>query len=654
MSKRTIAPYGSWQSPLSAQRIAVGSKSLGAPQVDGDTIWWCEGRAAEGGRVAALRAERGGPGVVVTPQPFNVRSRVHEYGGGAMLADAGTLYFSNFADNRIYALGPQGAPRALTSEPLQRHADFAIDRSRQRLIAVREDHSRPGREPRNSLVALPLAGAAGGAGVELAAGFDFYAAPRLSPDGAQLAWLCWSHPRMPWEGSELWLADVGRDGLLERARRIAGGPDEALVQPLWSPRGELFVVSDRSGWWNLYRVQRDALEPVLPMAAEFGQPLWVFGQAMYGFTGDDEIVATFIEQGTSRLVRIDLARGAVQPIATPFTDIDDLSAGPGFVVALAASPTQAQQVVRIAAATGACEVLARSVEELPDPAYLSFAESIAFESAGGRTAHAFFYAPRNRDFEAPAGERPPLVVMGHGGPTSMARGSLRLAIQYWTSRCITVLDVNYGGSSGYGRAYRDLLRGQWGVVDVEDCVAGARHLAAQGRVDGERMAIRGGSAGGFTTLAALAFHRVFKAGASYFGVSDLAALDADTHKFESHYNTYLVAPPGPERQRLYAERSPALHADAIACPMVFFQGLDDRVVTPPQSETMVEALKARGIPVAYLAFEGEGHGFRRKETLVRALEAEAWFYAQVFGFELADAVEPVPIIGGALARPAST
>jgi dipeptidyl aminopeptidase/acylaminoacyl peptidase len=654
MHRRTVAPYGSWRSPLSAQRIAAGNRPLAAPQVDGDTIWWCEGRAAEGGRVAALRAERGGPGAVVTPQPFNVRSRVHEYGGGAMLADAGTLYFSNFADNLVYAQGPSGAPRALTSDSQQRHADFAIDRSRRRLIAVREDHAQPGREPRNSLVALPLAGAAGGAGVELAAGFDFYAAPRLSPDGAQLAWLCWSHPRMPWEGSELWLADVGRDGLLARTRHIAGGPGEALVQPVWSPRGELFVVSDRSGWWNLCRVQGDALKPVLPIAAEFGQPLWVFGQAMYGFTGDDEIVATFIEQGTSRLVRIDLARGSVQPLATPFTDIDDLSAGPGFVVALAASPTQAQRLVRIAVATGAHEVLARSVDDAPEAELVSVAEAISYPSAGGRTAHAFFYAPRHPGFEAPVGERPPLVVMSHGGPTSMARSSLRLPIQYWTSRGIAVLDVNYGGSSGYGRAYRDLLRGQWGVVDVEDCVAGARHLAGQGRVDGARLAIRGGSAGGFTTLAALAFHRVFRAGASYYGVSDLAALDADTHKFESHYNSYLVAPPGPERERLYAERSPALHADAIACPMIFLQGLDDKVVTPPQSETMVAALKARGIPVAYLAFEGEGHGFRRKETLVRALEAEAWFYAQVFGFELADAIEPVPIIGGALARPAST
>jgi dipeptidyl aminopeptidase/acylaminoacyl peptidase len=641
MPTRTVAPYGSWQSPLSAQRIAAGSKPLAAPQVDDEAIVWREGLAAEGGRVAVLRAEPGAAATIVTPAPFNVRTRVHEYGGGASLADAGTLYFSNFADNLVYAQARQGPPRALTSDGAQRHADFVIDRRRQRLIAVREDHSQPDREARNSIVALPLAG---GAGVELVAGFDFYAAPRLSPDGSQLAWLCWSHPRMPWEGNELWCADVTADGLLRRSRRIAGGPGEALVQPLWSPHGELFVVSDRSGWWNLYRVQDDALVPLLAMAAEFGRPQWVFGQAMYGFTAADEIVATCIAQGASTLMRIDLARGTTQTLATPFTDIDELCAGPGFIVALAASPTQAPQVVRIDAATGACTVLARSVDELPDAGYLSPAEAISYPSAGGRMAHAFFHAPRNRDFEAPAGEKPPLVVMGHGGPTSMSTGSLKLSIQYWTSRGFAVLDVNYGGSSGYGRAYRDLLRGQWGVVDVEDCVAGARHLAAQGRVDGGRMAIRGGSAGGFTALCALAFHRVFRAGASYYGVSDLVAIDADTHKFESRYNSYLFAPPGPERERLYAERSPANHADRLSCPMIFFQGLDDKVVVPAQSEVMVAALKARGIAVAYLSFEGEGHGFRRKETIARTLEAEAWFYAHVFGFALGDRVAPVSLL----------
>jgi dipeptidyl aminopeptidase/acylaminoacyl peptidase len=606
--------------------------------IDGDDIYWRQGLAAEGGRVAVVRAGPGGTSTVATPAPFNVRTRVHEYGGGSLLVAGGTLYFSNFADNLVYRQDGGAAPKAITANGLHRHADFVLDAARQRLIAVREDHSQPGREARNSLVAIGLA--ATGGEQELAGGHDFYAAPRLSPDGLQLAWLCWDHPRMPWEGTELWLADVTVEGSLAGARRLSGGAGEALCQPLWSPRGQLFVVSDRSGWWNLYRVAGEALEAVCPMQAEFGQPMWVFGQATYGFTADDEIVAAFIEQGSSNLVRIDLASEQAQPIATPFTELEDLCAGPGFVLAVAASPSEPEQIVRIDAASGAYQVLTRSVDALPDAGYLSAPEAISFPSSGDRVAHAFFYRPHNRDFEAPAGELPPLLVMTHGGPTSMSGNGLRLSVQYWTSRGFAVLDVNYGGSSGFGRDYMNLLKGRWGVVDVEDCVAGARFLADAGHVDGARMAIRGGSAGGFTTLCALAFHRIFKAGASYYGVSDLKGLDDDTHKFESHYNTYLIGSP-PERERLYAERSPALHANRLDCPVIFFQGLDDQVVLPAQSEVMVEALKARGIVVAYLTFEGEGHGFRRKETIQRTLEAEAWFYAHVFGFELADRFEPV-------------
>lgn len=659
MHKPTIAPYGSWKSPITAQRLAAGTRPLAAPQIDGEQVYWLEGQAGEGGRVAAVRAEPNGCGVVVTPAPFNVRSRVHEYGGGALLVAGGTLYFSNFSDNLVYCQHGDAAPQALTANPQQRHADFVLDPRRQRLIAVREDHSRPGEEARNSLVAIALPGEGGEGGAqsgpsgpsgasgpsrpsELAAGFDFYAAPRLSPDGRQLAWLCWRHPHMPWEASELWLAEVAESGELVQPRRIAGGADESLCQPLWSPRGELFVVSDRTGWWNLYRVVGETLHAVCTMQAEFGRPQWVFGQAMFGFTGSDEIVAIAIEQGLSRLLRVDLASGRAQAIETPFTDLDDLRAGPGWVVALAGSPLLPQQVVRIDAASGMSHVLRRSIDALPDAAEVSVPERLSYPSQGGRLAHAFFYPPRNRDFEAPAGSLPPLMVISHGGPTSMSTCTLRLSIQYWTQRGFAVLDVNYGGSSGFGRAYMTLLKGQWGVVDVDDCVAGARHLAAQGRVDADRMAIRGGSAGGFTTLCALAFHRVFKAGASYYGVSDLKGLDADTHKFESRYTAWLVAAE-PDRERLYAERSPALHADLISCPVIFFQGLDDKVVLPAQSELMVAALKARGIPVAYLAFEGEGHGFRRKETIARTLEAEAWFYARVFGFELADAVEPVEV-----------
>jgi dipeptidyl aminopeptidase/acylaminoacyl peptidase len=641
LSARITAPYGTWPSPLGAQRVAAGVKPLSAPRIAGDSIFWLEGRPAEAGRVAAVRRAAQGAGEAVTPAPFNARSRVHEYGGGAYAVRGGTVYFSNFADNLVYSHTPNAAPQPLTTNSQQRHADFEFDATRRRLIAVREDHSAGGHEPVNSLVALPLDPAQ--PQVTLATGFDFFAAPRLSPNGRQLAWICWNHPLMPWNGSELWLGDVGADGQLSNTRRVAGSASESLCQPAWSPAGELYAVSDRTGWWNLYRVSNDTLAPVCSMQAEFGQPLWVFAQSLYGFTGPDEMVAVCIEGAVSRLVKIDLRSGALVTVASPFTDVKELRAGEGFIVVHAAAAHLPDQIVRIDLASGRQEVLAQSMQEVPSAQYLSAPQSITFPSASGRSSYGFFYPPTNGDCEAPAGELPPLIVTSHGGPTSMSTNSLRLSIQFWTSRGFAVLDVNYGGSTGYGRAYMDLLKGQWGIVDVEDCVAGAQYLAHRGRVDAKRMAIRGGSASGFTTLCALTFHRVFQAGASHYGVSDLAALDADTHKFESRYTSYLVAPP-PQRDALYRERSPSLHTDKLSCPMIFFQGLDDKVVPPSQSVSMVEALRSRGIPVAYVPFEGEGHGFRRLENIQRSLEAELYFYAQVFGFVQADAVTPVDIV----------
>lgn len=635
MHAPTVAPYGTWPSIISAERIAAGAKPLSSPRVDGSQIHWLEGRASEGGRLVVRRAGVQEP---LNAEGSNVRTRVHEYGGGAYLVSGGVLYHANYADNRVIEQVPGRPPRVLTGEAAHRHADLVMDAGRQRLIAVREDHSGGGHEPRNMLVALPLAG---GVPVVLAEGHDFYAAPRLSPDGSALAWLAWNHPQMPWQGTELWQARIGEGGLLETPVRLAGGADESLCQPLWSPGGELFVVSDRTGWWNLYRADPQGLQPVCPMEAEFGEPPWVFGQAMYGFAGDMEIIATCIVQGMSRLGRIDLATGRWQEIPTPFTSLDDLHLGPGFAVALAGAPTQPQQLVRIDLVTVAIEVLARSVEQLPDPAWLSRPISLDYASPGGHTAHAFYYPPTHPQYSAPAGELPPLIVTSHGGPTSRTGTTLKLALQYWTSRGFAVLDVNYAGSTGYGRPFRDLLHHRWGVVDVEDCVAGARHAASLGLADRQRMAIRGSSASGFTTLAALAFHDTFKAGASHYGVSDLAALDADTHKFESRYTQWLVAEPA-DRERVYRERSPVHHADKLDCPVIFFQGLDDKVVPPAQSEAMVQAMRARGVRAEYLSFEGEGHGFRQLATIRRTLEAELAFYASVFGFAAAEAGPSAP------------
>ncbi|WP_284617636.1 prolyl oligopeptidase family serine peptidase [Aquabacterium humicola] len=621
------AACGTWPSPISAACVAAGSKPLSSLRVEGTSIHWLQGLPEEGGRVAALVST---PAESLprrlTAASLNVRTRVHEYGEGAYALAGEVLYLSNFADNLVYRQGADGVARAITSDRLQRYADFELDAARRRLIAVREDHRDASQEPRNSLVAIGLDGAT--EPVELAAGHDFYAAPRLSPDGRQLAWLAWNHPSMPFFDTELWLADVAADGTLVAPRRLAGGIGESLAQPEWSPDGHLFVVSDRSGWWNLYRVTAPkALEALCPMDAEFAHPQWVFARNMFGFNGADEIIATCIEQGVSRLGRIEVATGRWTPMPCACTDIDELRIGPGFIALIGGSPTMPRQVLRIDLADGASTVLARSVDELPDAAWLAAAQPIAFPSARGRSAHAFYYAPTNPGFVPLAGERPPLVVTSHGGPTSSTNTSLRLNVNFWTSRGFALVDVNYGGSTGHGRAYRELLNQAWGIVDVEDCVAAARHLAAQGLVDAQRMAIRGASASGFTTLCALIFHDVFKAGASYFGVSDLAGLDADTHKFESRYTTSLVP------RADYAARSPLAHADRLNAPVIFFQGLDDKVVTPAQSESMVAAMKRRGVPVEYHAFEGEGHGFRKAATIEACMEAELAFYGRVFGFD---------------------
>jgi dipeptidyl aminopeptidase/acylaminoacyl peptidase len=526
----------------------------------------------------------------------------------------------------------------ITKEEAVRYADFVPDRARNRLIAVREDHLAGEAHPVNTICAVGFDGSE----TILVDGNDFYAAPRLSPDGRQLAWLCWDHPRMPWQGTELWVADIQGDGTLVDGRLIAGGIDESICQPEWSPGGLLHFVSDRSGWWNLYRFEDGVVHPLCPREAEFGGPHWSFGGSMYGFRSDEEIVCTYIEDGVSRLARLSTHGCTLRPIDTPYEEIRELRVSPQAVAVLAGSPTIALELALIDPDTGKRTILVQSSDSLPDVAYLSVPRSIRYRSANGRSAYAFHYAPANKDFELQPGELPPLIVIGHGGPTGMATSTLKLGTQFWTSRGFAVLDVNYGGSTGFGRAYRDLLKGQWGVIDVEDCVAGARHLADTGLADPQRLLIRGSSAGGLTTLCALTFHDVFKAGASYYGVSDLAGLDADSHKFESHYNEYLIAPKA-QAEKMYRERSPIHHTDALKRPMIFFQGLDDKVVPPQQSETMVEALRQRGVPVAYITLEGEGHGFRKADSVVRTLEAELAFYLRVFGIPAPQGLPSVEI-----------
>ena len=633
----TTAPYGSWASPITAGLIASESIGLYAVAFDGDAVYWAEGRPSDGGRVVLVR-HAGGVTEDVTPPPFNARSRVHEYGGGAFIVVDGVVTFVNFADQRLHRHRPGETPTPLTPEGPWRYADMALDRTRGRLIAVREDHNGRGQAPRNLLVSVDPEG--GGPGVPIAEGRDFYASPRLSPDGKRLAWLAWDLPNMPWDGTELWLADLGEDGTPKNARLVAGGARESVFQPEWSPDGVLHFVSDRSGWWNLYRLGAGGAAPLCPMEAEFGLPQWAFDMATYGFAGDGRLVATYCQGGAWRLGLV--ADGALQPIETPFTGFDGLRLSGGRAAFVGTSPAAPSAVVTLDLASGETEILRRSFTVDLDPGYVSRPRTMSFATTGGATAHGFYYPPANKDFAAPAGEAPPLIVKSHGGPTGAASSAFSLAVQFWTSRGFALFDVDYRGSTGYGRAYREALYELWGEVDVEDCVAGARYLAAQGLADRERLLIRGSSAGGYTTLAALTFSDAFRAGASHYGIGDLEALAADTHKFESRYLDRLVGP-YPECRDLYRARSPLRHVDRLNSPVIFFQGLEDRVVPPNQAETMVASLKSRHVPVAYLAFEGEGHGFRRAENVRRALEAELYFYGAVLGVTPADALGPVPI-----------
>ena len=644
MSQGKTAPYGSWKSPITSDLIVKESIGLGQVKMDGNDIYWIEMRPSEGGRQVIVRRATAGQNIDVSPREFNARTRVHEYGGGDYVAHDATVYFSNFADQQIYKQSAESAPRIISKDSIDssvRYADAVMDERRDRIICIREDHRREGREAVNELVAIPNDG-----NIEarvLVSGRDFYSSPRISPDGSRLAWLAWNHPNMPWDGCELWIGKFDYGGAIVDQRLIAGGPRESIFQPEWSPDGGLHFVSDRTGWWNIYRAsEHGSVENICEMEAEFGVPQWVFGLSTYAFESADKIVCTFAERGIWRLGLIDTRALALERIDVPYADIGYLCAAQGRAMFRAGSPSEPFAIVEMDLANRKTKVLQRANKIQIDPGYISEPQPIEFPTEHGLTAHGFFYRPKNSDFYGPANEKPPLLVKSHGGPTSAAVASLQLGIQYWTSRGIAVLDVNYGGSTGYGRDYRERLNTAWGIVDVDDCVNGAKFLAACGEVDGNRLMIDGGSAGGYTTLCALTFRDDFKAGASHYGVSDLEALELDTHKFESRYSDTLIGP-YPERRDLYTERSPINFTDRLSCPVIFFQGLEDKVVPPNQAEMMVEALRKKGLPVAYVAFEGEQHGFRRAENIKRSLDGELYFYSRVFGFELADEVEPVPI-----------
>ena len=649
MSKKTVASYGTWSSPISAEMVAQAGVRLSAPWIEDGVVWWLEGRAAERGRVVLVRREPDGTRVDVVPDDFNVRTSVHEYGGGAYCIHRGVAYCSNFADQRLYRIEPGATPVAITPDvPDRRHryADGRITKDGSLWIGVRERHAESDRsmDVVNELVAVSTDASA--EPWVIVGGRDFYSSPRISPDGTRLCFLAWNLPWMPWDGCELHVAELAPDGTVTGIERVAGSDGtESIWQPEWSPGSDLVFVSDRSGWWNLERIGAGGREALHPAEAEFGYPAWLFGMQSYAFLSDGRIVCGFEQDGFTRFGVLDPDSGTLDELdvgldswRSPYVVAEGLD-----VVVVAASTTEPTQVARVDAATGERDVLRQSLE-VPIPAdFVSIPQAIEFPTEGGLTAHAHYYPPTNPGYEAPEGERPPLIVESHGGPTDAAVAALSLGVQFWTSRGFGLVDVDYGGSTGYGRAYRERLNGQWGIVDLQDCVNAARHLVEQGQADPERLLITGGSAGGYTTICALTFTDVFAAGTTYFGVADLEQFTGgETHKFELKYEHTLVGP-YPERADLYRERSPIHFTDRITTPMLVLQGTDDRIVPPAQAELIVGALRERGIPHAYLLYEGEGHGFRKAENIIGSLEAELSFYAQVLGFEPAGSIPKLGI-----------
>jgi len=637
----TAAPFGSWASPFKIERLTDRVVFLTeARGIDG-IRWWLEGRPEEGGRQALVRRDPDGTLTRLTPEGFNARSRVHEYGGGAVLISGDLVIVCDFVSGRLHRVVRPGELVPITPERDWRYADLVHDAGRKRLMAIREDHEpetvkRHG-EWNNELVAIDLAS---GEVTVLAGGSDFYAAPRLSPDGTTLVWLEWHHPNMPWDGTELRQATIGPDGSLVEPRTIAGSPRDWISQPQWSPEGILHFVAEPTGWMNLYRIVDGTIEQVTDLEAELAGPDWQFGYATYAFLPDGDILAVARSDGRDNLIRITWD-GEITPIDLVYTEIDSVSIDGDRFVIRAAGPAN-PAVVADVDLQGDVTVLRTATPYTPDLEDVSISQHIEFKTTGGRTAYGNFYPPTNRSFVGLPGELPPLIVTSHGGPTAAAFSGYATGLQLFASRGYAVLDVDYGGSTGYGREYRKRLEGQWGVVDVDDCVAGAKHLAEQGLVDGARQAIRGGSASGFTTLAALAFTDQFDAGTTYFGIGDLRAFVKDTHKFESRYLESLLGP-WPEAEQVYLDRSPSLHAEQITSPVLVQQGEEDKIVPKEEAERIVDSLFERRVPHAYLLYPGEDHGFRSREAIIRSFGAELSFYAQVFGFEPADDVEPLEI-----------
>lgn len=641
MKPKKTAPFGSWCSPLSAQTLASASISFGDIVLDGGSIFWSESRPADDGRSVIVCQSANGKICDITPEEYSVRSRVHEYGGGAFTVTEGNVYFVNNQDQQIYTQdsGNQIQARAITFRKNCRYADLQYDKKHKQIICIEEDHAND-KEVVNKLVAISLLD--GNKITVLASGHDFFASPALSPNSNQLAWLSWDHPNMPWDMNQLWCAELSGSGNIGEPRLVAGSNNESVFQPQWSPNDELFFVSDKSGWWNIYSEFNNKIDCVLSLAAEFGLPQWVFSMSSYAFLDSTSIICCYNKLGIWHVARINYQDGNVTELKFPFVAISGIRAQHGSVVFVGSTDNHAPELVHLEDELTDYSVIKRSSDNALSEADVSLPEAITFPTSDDGRARGFYYAPVNKNYTAGDDELPPLLVKSHGGPTAATTTAYNQKIQYWTSRGFAVLDVNYRGSTGYGRKYRQQLDGNWGIVDVEDCINGARYLVKQGKVDADRMAISGSSAGGYTVLCALTFHNLFRTGASLYGISELEALAKDTHKFESYYMDRLIGP-YPEEKEKYFKRSPINFTDKLSTPIVFFQGDEDRVVPPSQAELMVDALDKKGLPVAYELFSGEQHGFRKADNIIRAIEGELYFYSKILGFEICGEISRIKI-----------
>jgi dipeptidyl aminopeptidase/acylaminoacyl peptidase len=634
----TITPYGSWVSPISVDQLTASSVGLSAVQIDGRHVYWLEVRADEGGRASLWRRLiAGGEPAEVTPAPAYVRDKVHEYGGGEYHVSGGTVVYSEYSDGRLYAVCGDGRPRPITPEGAFRFGDIRVHPERALVLAVREDHSGIG-EPANTIVALDLDGPNLDGGAVLCAGADFYSTPELSASG-RLAWTQWNHPNMPWDSTTIMVGSLSGITVVG-SQSIAGGPSESAVHPRWLG-DKLIFVSDRTSWWNLYLWSEEGVRPLCATEAEFCEPQWVLGQRPYAIIDHDHLLCSINRSGERSIAVLGISDGKLHPVAPSGTAATSLAVGGRSAAAVLNYPDRPPSLALLDLEDGRWTAVRSSAAMIIDAASVSLARPVSWTGEQG-AVYGYFYPPVNAGCGAPAGSLPPLITLSHGGPTAFAAPDFKIAYQFWTSRGFAILDVNYSGSTGYGRAYRSRLKGRWGVVDVQDCIAGALSMGARGLADPARLAIRGGSAGGFTTLAALTTSDVFAAGVSQYGIADLEALATDTHKFEARYVDGLVGR-YPDERAIYSKRSPIHHLDQLSAPILLLQGTEDRVVPPTQAEMLAEAARKKHLPVALIMFEGEGHGFRRAETIKVAAEAQIYFFGRIFGFEPADQVSPIPI-----------